>query len=128
MSQPGRLIGIGIDSVDLGRMTEVIRRRPRLVERVFTDDERAYAERMVNPFPTYGGRFAAKEATMKSLGVGLGAFGWHDVEVRRRPGGRPVLVVTGRAAELAYRLGVRAWEVSITHTATAASAVVAALA
>jgi len=123
----GRLLGIGIDSVDLDRLAETLRRRPRLVDRLFTEHERAYAGRMANPVATYAGRFAAKEALMKSLGVGLGSLDWWDVEVRRRPSGRPALVVRGRAADLADRLGVRSWQVSITHTDTVASAVVAAL-
>ncbi len=57
--------------------------------------------------PTLAARFAAKEAVMKALGVGLGAFGWADVEVVRAPGGAPDLVVTGRAAALASAAGRR---------------------
>ena len=69
-------------------------------------------------------RFAAKEAVMKALGVGLGAVGWHDVEVVRAAGGAPSLVVTGRAAELAAAAGGTRWLVSLTHTATIAQAIV----
>ena len=123
-----RLVGIGLDSVDVERLGRMLARRPRLVERLFTDREQAYAAGLVNPATYYAGRFAAKEATMKSLGVGLGALDWWDLEVRRLEGGRPELVVSGRAAELAAALGVGGWQMSITHTATVASAVVAALA
>jgi holo-[acyl-carrier protein] synthase len=124
----GRLVGLGIDIVDVQRLERVLARRPRLSHRLFTDDERAYAGRLAHPGPTLAGRFAVKEALMKSLGVGLGAFAWRDVEVRRLRGGRPGLVVTGRAADLAARRGVGTWQVSITHTEAVASAVVAALA
>jgi holo-[acyl-carrier protein] synthase len=124
----GVLIGIGIDSVDIERFAALLRRRPTLAERVFTGRERDDAARLVNPAPSLAGRFAAKEAVMKSLGVGLGAFGWADVEVRRRPGGAPELAVGGRAARLAADQGVTSWRLSITHTALTASAVVAALA
>jgi holo-[acyl-carrier protein] synthase len=95
--------------------------------RLFTDGERSYAATMHNPVPTLAARFAVKEAVMKALGVGLGAFDWSDVEVLRRPGGAPELTVTGRAAALAASKGVGSWLVSITHTDTVASAAVVAV-
>jgi holo-[acyl-carrier protein] synthase len=121
------LIGLGLDSVDIARFAEMLARRPGLRPRLFTEYERTYADTLVNPVPTLAGRFAAKEAVMKSLGVGLGAFDWGDVEVRRAGSGQPVMTVNGRAAELAARRGVDGWHLSITHTATVASAVVAAI-
>ena len=121
------LVGIGIDSVDLDRFSGLLERRGGLMERLFSPSEREYAARLANPVGSLAGRFAAKEAAMKALGVGLGAFGWWDVEVRRREGGQPSLAVGGRAAELAAGLGVRSWQVSLTHTDLMASAVVAAL-
>jgi len=117
------VIGVGIDAVDVARFALVLGRRPGFEERVFTPLERS----------TCGGapgrlaaRFAAKEATMKALGVGLGAFGFHDVWVERRPSGRPLLRVSGQAEELAVRAGVRRWHVSLTHTDLVAEAVVVA--
>ncbi len=71
-------------------------------------------------------RFAAKEAVMKALGVGLGAFAFHDVEVVRADSGRPALVLRGRAGELSDARGVQGWHVSLTHTAALAQAVVIA--
>ncbi|HLI00710.1 MAG TPA: holo-ACP synthase [Acidimicrobiales bacterium] len=121
------LIGLGLDSVDIGRFAEVLARRPVLRERLFTAAEQAYADTLSNPVPTLAGRFAVKEAVMKCLGVGLGAFDWGDVDVRRAASGRPLLTVSGRAAGLAAEQGVDGWQLSITHTATVASAVVAAL-
>ncbi len=121
------LVGIGIDLVDVVRFTAVLARRPRLGARLFTPAERAYAGGLARPAPNLAGRFAVKEALMKALGVGLGAFDWGDVEVLRAPGGRPEMTVSGRAAALASSLGVRAWHLSITHTDSVASAVVAAV-
>lgn len=123
----GELVGIGIDSVDLPRFAEVIARRPGLVQRVFTDGERTFAGRLANPVPSLAARFAAKEAVMKALGVGLGSIDWTDVEVVRSSTGPPRLCVTGRAAALAGEMGVSSWQLSITHTDTVASAVVAAV-
>jgi holo-[acyl-carrier protein] synthase len=122
----GALLGLGIDSVDIPRFAEILDRRPAVAERLFTAGERRYAASLINPVPTLASRFAAKEAVMKVLGVGLGAFGWADVEVERQEGGAPRLLVRGRAASLAAGRGVNSWHLSITHTATVASAVVAA--
>jgi holo-[acyl-carrier protein] synthase len=115
------VIGIGIDVVDIRRLGEILDRRPGLAERLFTEAERTV------PLPSLAARFAAKEAAMKALGVGLGAFGFHDVSIVREEGGRPRLLVTGAAAELAGRMGVRSWKVSLTHTDAVAEAVVVAL-
>lgn len=120
-------MGIGIDSVDIPRFAGVLARRASLARRVFTDGERAYAGRLADPTPALAGRFAVKEAVMKALGVGIGSIDWTDVEVVRGPEGDPSLSVSGRAAALATRLGIGGWHVSITHTATVASAVVAAV-
>lgn len=123
----GALVGIGIDLVDIERFRGVLARRSSVATRVFTEGERDYAGRLANPVPTLAGRFAAKEAAMKVLGVGIGSIDWSDVEVVRSRGGDPVLAVTGRAAALAAGKGVGSWFVSITHTDTVASAVVAAV-
>jgi holo-[acyl-carrier protein] synthase len=124
----GALLGLGIDSVDIPRFAQVLGRRPDLALRVFTPGEQHYAAGLANPVPSLAVRFAAKEAVMKALGVGLGAFDWVDVEVVRAEGGAPSLVVTGRAAALAGGRGIASWHLSLTHTDTVASALVAAVA
>ncbi len=117
------VIGVGIDAVDVERFRAMIERRDGLVARLFTEGEAAAA---AGSAQRLGARFAAKEAVMKALGVGLGAFGFHDVEVVRQESGEPVLVLRGPAAELAAARGVRTWHVSLTHTALTAQAVVIA--
>ena len=94
--------------------------------RLFTESELAYVEPQVDPVPSLAARFAAREAVMKSLGVGLGAFGFHEVWVDRAASGQPSLVVTGRAAELADRAGVVTWHLSLTHSDLMAAAYVIA--
>lgn len=121
------MIGLGIDAVDIPRFRSLLARRPGMEARLFTPSERAYVSRMADRAPSLAARFAAKEAVMKALGVGLGAFGWQEVEVVRLDGGQPMLVLTGAAAALASELGVGKWRVSMTHTAALAEAVVAAL-
>ncbi|HWC39057.1 MAG TPA: holo-ACP synthase [Acidimicrobiales bacterium] len=121
-------VRIGIDAVEVPRFRRLLERRPGVRERLFTEGELAYAARFADPAPRLAARFAVKEAAMKSLGVGLGAFRFRDVEVVRQRGGAPSLAVAGRASELAERLEVTAWRVSITHTDLMAEAVVLALA
>ena len=117
------MIGLGIDAVDVARFAMILQRRPGFEERIFTEQERSTCGGTVDRLAA---RFAAKEATMKALGVGLGAFGFHDVWVEREESGRPRLRVEGRAADLAREAGVRRWHVSLTHTAIVAEAVVVA--
>lgn len=121
------MIGIGVDLVEVDRMRTALDRTPTLKAKVFTEAERAYAETANDPTERYAVRFAAKEAVMKALGVGLGAVDWHDIEVVRADSGAPELSVTGRAYELAVDLGIRRWLLTLTHTATMAEAIAVAL-
>ena len=124
----GAPVALGLDLVDIARFGAVLARRPSASQRLFTEGERAYAATLANPVPSLAARFAAKEAVMKALGVGLGAFAFADVEVERRASGEPALVLTGRAARLAAAQDVKSWLISLTHTDSAAAAVVIALA
>jgi holo-[acyl-carrier protein] synthase len=121
-----RVVGVGIDAVDIGRLRTMLARRSNLADRLFTPAERAYADLVPDPLPRLATRFAAKEAVMKALGVGLGAFGFHDVEVVRVGLDAPVLMLHRAAAVLAGDAGAVRWHLSLTHTdALALAAVVA---
>ena len=121
------MIGIGTDVVEVDRFREAMARRPGLAERVFRDEERRYAEERTDPTERYAVRFAAKEAVMKALGVGLGSFALRDVEVVKAPSGAPSLVLHGRAAEVAAERGVSSWLVTLSHSERSAVAVAVAL-
>ena len=121
------MIGIGIDAVDVDRFRRLLERRPSAAGRLFTAGELASVGRSRDPAPRLAARFAAKEAVMKAMGVGLGAFGFHDVEVVSAPSGAPSLVLRGAADALAARLGVSGWRLSLTHTDLIAQAVAVAL-
>jgi holo-[acyl-carrier protein] synthase len=120
------VIGIGLDTVDIGRFREVLERRPRLIERVFTKAEQDECGTRADPVPGLAARFAAKEAMMKALGVGIGGFAMRDVEVLRSASGAPTLTASGKAAELVSAAGVDQLMVSLTHSGLVASAVVVA--
>src|SRR5688572_7700930 len=120
------MIGIGVDVVEIERFRRSLARTPSMRDRLFTAAELAYVAPKSDPVPSLAARFAAREAVMKALGVGLGAFGFHDVWVERAAFGQPSLCVTGPAAALADAAGVTNWHLSITHTSLVAIAYVVA--
>ena len=123
----GAVLGLGTDLVEVERFRLALARRASLGGRLFSDSERAYASKQRDPVKPLAARFAAKEAVMKALGVGLGSFELRDVEVvRDDDAGTPSLVLRGRAEELARERGVTAWHLSLTHTDATAMAVVIA--
>ncbi len=121
------VIGVGIDAVEVDRVRKLSLKRPGLQSRVYTNEELEYASGFHDPSERLAARFAAKEATMKALGVGLWAFPLTDVSIASAKSGSPELLVRGKAAEIAAGLGVRAFKVSLSHTASDAYAVVIAL-
>lgn len=109
--------GIGVDMLEIDRMEQALARQPRLAEKIFTDDERAYCDRTARPAEHYAARWAAREAVVKALGTGFSqGVGLRDVSVGRDETGRPRAVLTGRAAQLAEERGVREVALSISHT------------
>lgn len=121
------MIGIGVDLVEIDRMRIALDRTPGLIDRCFTEDEVAYALRRRDPTERFAVRFAAKEATMKAMGVGLGEVRLRDIEVRRAESGRPSLLLHGAAADHAATLGIGRWLLTLTHTDHVAEAIAVAL-
>ena len=121
------IVGIGVDAVEIDRFRRSLERTPSMKTRLFTHEELEYVEPHDDPTASLAARFAAREAVMKAMGVGLGAFEFHDVWVQRAESGQPALAVTGRAAQIATELGVTDWHLSITHTETTAIAYVIAV-
>ena len=122
------IVGLGTDLVEVARFRASMQRTVTLADRLFSPAERTYASEQHDPAKSLAARFAAKEAVMKALGVGLGDFDFHDVEVVRHESGAPSLEVRGRAHELARERGVTGWLVSLSHTESTAMAVVIAVA
>jgi holo-[acyl-carrier protein] synthase len=120
------LIGTGVDLIEVARIAHLIERYgERFLRRVYTDHEIAYCRGRRVSAESFAARFAAKEAGAKALGTGISrGVTWNEFEVARKPGGRPVLELRGRAALLAEELGVRAISLSLTHTGSLAMATV----
>jgi holo-[acyl-carrier protein] synthase len=127
-SWPGGVVGVGTDLVDVDRMRRVLARTPGFASRVFTDAERAVADGRRDPAKALAARFAAKEATLKALGVGLGAIPLRDIEVVRADSGAPAIALGGPGPAVAAEAGAAGLLVSMTHTDTVAAATVLALA
>ena len=124
-------MGVGVDAVDVARFRRVLDRRPRFAARCFTASEQSDATGSADAAQSLAARFAAKEAVMKALGTGIGAFALTDVEVRRTTGtgatrNAPFLVLHGTAAELAGAQGAGQFHLSLTHTEGVAIAFVVA--
>lgn len=113
-----RVLGIGVDIVETGRIERSIERfGERFLKRVFTEGEREYCGAMPVPARHYAARFAAKEAVSKAFGTGIGKqVGWRDMEVKRKESGEPYLVLHGGAEELAGKLRVVQALISLSHT------------
>jgi holo-[acyl-carrier protein] synthase len=118
------IVGTGIDIAEVPRIREAIERHgERFLKRIFTEGEIQYCESKANRVERYAARFAAKEAGMKAIGTGWNhGVRWRDIEVARKPGGRPTLVLHGKAAEFAAKLGASNIALSLTHTAEQAFA------
>jgi holo-[acyl-carrier protein] synthase len=113
------IIGIGLDVIDIRRVAKVIERHgDRFLDRIYTEAERAKADRRAKNekmvAATYAKRFAAKEACSKALGTGIrrGVW-WRDMGVINLPGGRPTMELTGGALARLHSMTPEGHEVRI---------------
>jgi holo-[acyl-carrier protein] synthase len=114
------ILGIGSDIVDVRRIERTVERHgERFLLRIFTDTERATAERRARRVETYAKRFAAKEACAKALGTGFraGVF-FRDMGVVNLPSGRPTMALTGGAQERLRAITPKGYEARIDVTIT----------
>jgi holo-[acyl-carrier protein] synthase len=122
------VIGLGTDLIEIERIERSVARfGERFLDRVFTPGEIAYCHAKKTSGESLAARFAAKEAGAKALGTGISrGVSWKEFEVRRKPGQRPELHLSGRAAEIAEALGIRRLSLSLTHSRQMSMAVVVA--
>ena len=121
-------LSVGIDMIEISRIAAAVERwGERFLTRVYTADEIARCHGKV---ASLAARFAAKEATSKALGVGIGWGGglrWTEIEVHNDRWGKPKVMLHGQAAELATKLGLNQWAISLSHSKDYAIAMVVAL-
>lgn len=118
------IVGIGMDLIEVDRVGQVVERfGERFLRRIY--HPRELEQSRGRRVEYLAARFAVKEALMKALGTGFGAgVRWVEAEVQNLPSGQPILLLHGRAAEVAGQLGADRSFVSITHTGGHAAAVV----
>lgn len=121
MTPPEGTTELGIDIIKVDRIRDTLAKfGRRFSNRVLTEAE----DRYVRDRPeTFAGRWAAKEAVSKVLGLGVRGIGWRDIEIVRLPTGQPSIRLHGRAASRAEQLGMGRIAVSITHEAEYAVAI-----
>lgn len=115
---------VGIDLIDIDRIVGVLGRHPeRFRQRVLTEAEQRYVGRRVERM---AGRWAAKEAISKVLGLGVRGVGWRDIEILPNRAGQPQVLLHGRAARRAEAMDLDEVSVSISHERRMAVAVAVA--
>jgi holo-[acyl-carrier protein] synthase len=118
---PAGTTELGIDIVKVARIRAALERfGVRFSGRVLTPAERRYVRDRPE---TFAGRWAAKEAVSKVLGLGVRGIGWRDIEIERLPTGQPAVRLHGRAAARAEQLGMERIALSITHESDYAVAI-----
>ncbi|MCL2379277.1 MAG: holo-ACP synthase [Coriobacteriia bacterium] len=121
------VVGLGVDIVEIERMRAALQRRPRMKQRLFSEEEQWYCEHKARPEIHYALRFAAKEAVLKALGTGFRGMKFLDVEVARDEKGKPYPRLYGAAAEYAQQMGIVEMHLSLSYTQTTAVASAVAL-
>ena len=104
---------IGVDIIEIGR-----------IERAISKWHDAFLKRIYTPAELNGhynvssmaARFAAKEAVMKALGVGIGAVSWRDIEILRKKGGASLVNLHGRALARSKEIGIFRFSISMSHS------------
>lgn len=118
------MLRIGVDMIEIARIESAMQRYgERFYDRFYTVTE---CEQVRGIPARLAARFAAKEAVAKALGTGIGAVSWVDIEIESDVHGRPVVRLHNAAARIAEELGLREWQVSLSHTRDHAIAFVVA--
>jgi len=112
------IIGCGIDLVKIERIEKIIKRwGNNFNSRIFTPLERDYCEKKKsNKYQSYAGKFAAKEALLKALGLGLREANWKEIEIKNDELGQPIIDTSGKLKNIASTKGVSKYFITISHT------------
>ena len=123
----GILIGLGADVIEVARIRRAMERQgDRFLERIFTEEERAYCFKMAHPHKHLAARFAAKEAVSKCFTTGIGArLGWRSVSVYHGLRSEPLVRLDSKGDALLSEIGATRVILTLSHTETVAMAVAA---
>lgn len=121
------IYGIGNDIIEIDRISQAMDRNPRIIDRLFSDREKAMLETKSFKPESVAGNFCAKEAVVKSLGTGLRGFQLEDLEILRDEANKPYVVTSGKLKDLCSDLGISQIIVTISHSKTCALATAIAI-
>ncbi|WP_255547709.1 holo-ACP synthase [Crassaminicella indica] len=108
--------GIGIDIIEIERISNAISRNDKFLHRIFTQKEINYFSTINYRVNTIAGNFAAKEAVVKALGTGFRNFKWTDIEIHRDTLGKPYVIIYNNAKKTAQDKGIKKIHISISHS------------
>lgn len=121
------IYGIGNDIIEIDRISKAMERNPRIIDKLFSDREKAMLETKGFKPESVAGNFCAKEAVVKSLGTGLRGFKLEDLEILRDEVNKPYVVTNGKLKDLCSDLGISQIIVTISHSKTCALATAMAI-
>lgn len=112
------IVGCGIDLVKIERIEKIIKRwGDNFIFRIFTPLEIEYCEKKKgNKFQSYAGKFAAKEALLKALGLGLREANWKEIRIKNDELGQPIIDTSGKLKNIASAKGVSKYFITISHS------------
>jgi holo-[acyl-carrier protein] synthase len=123
------IVGLGTDIVEIVRIGSMIERHGELfLQRVYSEQEITYCQRHKEAMQHYAGRWAAKEAIMKTLGTGFTkGVGWTDIQIVNQQSGKPVVELSGGALRVSKLKGIDEILITISHCKAYATATAIAL-
>lgn len=105
---------IGVDIIEIGRIRESVSRwGTRFLSRIYTQRELAICKGNID---SLAARFAGKEAVMKALNSGQDSIVWREIEILSEENGKPKLILHGKALQMLDSLGLKALEISLSHS------------
>ena len=110
------IVGVGVDIIEISRIKDAAEKNTSFIEKIYTENEIEYLKSR-NFRPEYlAGRFAAKEAISKALGTGIFQFSMREIEIDRNANGKPVVILRGKAKQIAQKFGEYKIHISISHS------------
>jgi holo-[acyl-carrier protein] synthase len=123
----GMIIGHGVDLVEHESFAKLVAQEEAFLKRCFSESEIAVGKSNVDSVQWFASRFAAKESVMKALGTGrTQGISFHEIQLQSGELGRPELRLSGKAQEIATKLGILRWVISLSHARHASIASVIA--
>ncbi len=108
------MIYTGIDMIEIERIQHVLNQyQERFLNKIFTKKEQIYCNKRSKQLAS---RFAAKEAVMKLLGTGVRGIPWKSIEVSRKRGSPPEIILHGKAITRAKKMGITRIALSLSHS------------